>query len=227
MTRVVHQDLAHRYGGHREEVPATRPRLAVVVRELEIGLVDQRGRLHAVVGANAAALAPRDAPQILVDERDELIERAGFSPAVRIEQLRHVTAHGTDLRVAASSRGSSAARDRSAGAGRCCRDHALAVRSDVERGAEPVPVHARRPARSHAVWTPTTTCCPPTSRSTTFMALPSSNHSSRPSGLHRGVCTAARRHLPASPHARRERAARTPRTGRTRSNCVGEPAAVR
>jgi hypothetical protein len=48
---VVHEEAAHGIGSDREEMGARLPLDAIELNELEIGLVDQRGRVERVPGA--------------------------------------------------------------------------------------------------------------------------------------------------------------------------------
>ena len=49
--------------------------------QAQIGLIDERGRLQAVPGSLASHAATRDAMQLLVDERHQLLEGSIVAPA--------------------------------------------------------------------------------------------------------------------------------------------------
>ena len=70
--RVVHEDLPHRAGGDRQEVPAVVGRQLRLARELEVGLVHQRRGLERVVGPLPAQVALGDLAQVLVHLRHVL-----------------------------------------------------------------------------------------------------------------------------------------------------------
>ena len=72
--RVVHEDAAHHPRGHGEEVCAVVPCHCLAVAQADIGLVDEGRRLEAVPYALARHAASRDAMELLVDERDQLLE---------------------------------------------------------------------------------------------------------------------------------------------------------
>ena len=70
--------MAH--GGQREEMAAIAPRDVGLVRQLEVGLVDQSGGRQRGTDLAQVELAARDEPETLVDDRHESIER--FSRAI-------------------------------------------------------------------------------------------------------------------------------------------------
>jgi hypothetical protein len=54
----------------------------------QIRLVDERGGLQCMSGVFALRVPPREAPQFVVDERDEPIERIGLATPPGEEQRR-------------------------------------------------------------------------------------------------------------------------------------------
>ena len=83
--REVDEDAAHQARRHRQEMDAVLPVDLLRADQAQVGLVDQRGRLQAVPGALASHAAARDAMQLLVDERHQLLE-GGFVAATPREQ---------------------------------------------------------------------------------------------------------------------------------------------
>jgi hypothetical protein len=78
--RMLHENSPHRAGGDGEEVDAIRP-CDVRADQTLVGFVDERGRLHGMRAGLAPQLAARQAFELVVDERDHLIESLGI-PAV-------------------------------------------------------------------------------------------------------------------------------------------------
>ena len=70
----VHEDAPHQPRGHREEVGPVLPVDVLDVDQPEVRLVHQRRRLQAVPAALARHAAPRDPPQFVVHQRDQLVE---------------------------------------------------------------------------------------------------------------------------------------------------------
>lgn len=83
VTGVIHEDVPHGEGARPQEV------LVVVERgevfQLEIGFADQGGGLQRDAGTNPHAFTPRNAPQVLIREGNELrghVLRAGRGPQI-------------------------------------------------------------------------------------------------------------------------------------------------
>jgi hypothetical protein len=72
-SRVIHDELPHRAGRYGEEVTPVVDAQAGVGRQLEIGVVDQVGRLQETP-VLPRELPPGQNPQLLVDERQECVE---------------------------------------------------------------------------------------------------------------------------------------------------------
>ncbi len=77
---VVHQDLAQDVAGDGEEMGAAVPAFLFVLDELEIGLVNQDGRLARAGVAFAGELGGGELAELPVDDRREVLER-GFVAA--------------------------------------------------------------------------------------------------------------------------------------------------
>ncbi len=72
----------------------TLPRRAVLIDELEVGLVDQCRRVERVPGLPAPALAMRHLTQFPIHERKERVERGVVSLLDRAEQARDILVSG-------------------------------------------------------------------------------------------------------------------------------------
>ena len=73
---------------------ATLPIDAVLVHELEKRFVHERRRLQRVTGIFTREVAPRDAMQLAVDERGQLLEGARVSTLPSVEQVGDVPVLG-------------------------------------------------------------------------------------------------------------------------------------
>ena len=80
--RVIDQDAPHDVRGGAEEVDAVLPADAALIDQLEVDLVHERRRRERVIGPLAAQNGPREAPEVVVDDRRELVERAS-SPSLQ------------------------------------------------------------------------------------------------------------------------------------------------
>jgi hypothetical protein len=74
--RVVNENAAHHPRGHGEEVRAVMPCHGLAVDQADIGLVDESRRLEAVPHTLARHAGSRDAMELVVDERNQLLEGA-------------------------------------------------------------------------------------------------------------------------------------------------------
>ena len=88
--RVIHDDLPHRDRADREEMTAIAPRRLRLVHQPEVGLVHEAARVERLRPAPTAELDPRQPPEVLVDQRHQLVERLGIAGAVGEEQLGNV-----------------------------------------------------------------------------------------------------------------------------------------
>src|SRR5262249_19016506 len=73
-TRVVEQDAPHDLRGNGKKMGAVLPVDAPLIDQLQIGFVDEDGRLNGAVAPLARGAARRDDAQLVVDERNETIE---------------------------------------------------------------------------------------------------------------------------------------------------------
>jgi hypothetical protein len=78
-SRVVDQHLAHHARHEREKVRAVSDVGRGIVEQLDERLIDQRCRLQRMSGALAAHERLRNPPQLVVDERHQLVERGSFA----------------------------------------------------------------------------------------------------------------------------------------------------
>ena len=77
---VIDQDPAHRPGGSREEVGSAALGHIGLVDQAQVGLVDERGSLEGVVGSLAGKLPMRHVPELIVQQRQDVLH--GFRTAV-------------------------------------------------------------------------------------------------------------------------------------------------
>ena len=71
--RALDQDLPHRVRRDGAEVRAVLPALRPILQQPQIRLVDERRRLQRLPGTLAAQIARRQAPQLLVDDRQQRV----------------------------------------------------------------------------------------------------------------------------------------------------------
>ena len=74
-TGVIDDDAAHQCRGDREEVSAVLPVHVALSEQLDVGLADYGCRLQAIVPPFAGKMAGGDGAQLVVDERDQTLER--------------------------------------------------------------------------------------------------------------------------------------------------------
>jgi hypothetical protein len=75
-------------GGHREEMRPALPLDAVQVDEHQVRLVDERGRLERVIAPLALEEAVGQAPQLPVDQWQELLCGGGMARIEIAQELR-------------------------------------------------------------------------------------------------------------------------------------------
>ncbi|HSC26155.1 MAG TPA: hypothetical protein VLD67_02715 [Vicinamibacterales bacterium] len=88
---VVDEDVAHQPGRQRKEVRAALQRHPVHIDETQEDLVDERCRLARVAGTLPPEMAARHAPQIVIQQRNQPVERRGVSLSPGQEELGDVT----------------------------------------------------------------------------------------------------------------------------------------
>src|SRR5687767_12631177 len=82
---VVAEDVSHRLGRNAEEVRAAFSRQTLLIDKLEIRLVNQCRRVERKVAVPCISLVMSENAELLVDEREQLIERAAIAPLNRLE----------------------------------------------------------------------------------------------------------------------------------------------
>ena len=71
---TLDQDLAHGVRGNRAKVRAVLPAVRPVLHQAQIRLMDETGRLKRLPGTLAAKVVGREAPQFLIDDRQQRVE---------------------------------------------------------------------------------------------------------------------------------------------------------
>ena len=72
---ALDQDLPHRVGGNGAEVGAVLPAIRTILHQPQVRLVDEAGRLKRLAGTLAAEVAGREPPQLLINDRQQRVER--------------------------------------------------------------------------------------------------------------------------------------------------------
>jgi hypothetical protein len=80
-TGVIDEDLPHQPGCHRKEVRSAFQRQAVHIHESQVDLVYERRRLQDVSRRFSPEMAARYAPQLVVHQRNQAVERGRVSLA--------------------------------------------------------------------------------------------------------------------------------------------------
>ena len=93
-TGVIDEDLAHQPGRDRKEVRPARRRHAIHIHESQEDLVHESRRLQGVSGRFPAEMTARHAPQFVVHQRNQAVERRGVSLAPGQEQPGYVVRAG-------------------------------------------------------------------------------------------------------------------------------------
>ena len=88
--RVVDEDLPHGSGGDRQEVGAVHRVHPAAARQLDVGLVDEGRGVEGVVGSLASQLPAGHGAQLVVDDRQQPVQRVSLAAANRLEKPRHV-----------------------------------------------------------------------------------------------------------------------------------------
>ncbi len=87
--RVIDEDAAHHLRGDAEEVRAVLPLHLRLIHEPHVRLVDERGGLQRVADALLAQVARGEAPQLAVDDGQQVVEH----PAVAVRQADEQSGH--------------------------------------------------------------------------------------------------------------------------------------
>ena len=85
--RVIDEDAAHHLRGDGEEVAAILPVDVALIEQLQVGLVDDGGGLQPVVPPLARELARGQRIELVVDERDQTVERVTAAVTPRVQHL--------------------------------------------------------------------------------------------------------------------------------------------
>jgi hypothetical protein len=91
-SRVVDQNVAHHLRSHSKEVRAILPINFLLTGQTKIGLVHESGSLQRVAIALTLNVAMRNAPQFVIDQRRQSIERSFVALAPFEEQSCQVIA---------------------------------------------------------------------------------------------------------------------------------------
>ena len=83
---MLDQNTAHQLRGYREEMGPILPLHPLVIHQADIGFIDQRGRLEAVVGALTSHVAVRQPAELRIDDRRQLVEGELVSVAPGAEE---------------------------------------------------------------------------------------------------------------------------------------------
>jgi hypothetical protein len=71
---MVHENAPHDASGNRQEMRAVLPRNIFGVDQTQVGFIDERRRLKAVPGTLSCHAPSRDLVELLLDERNQLVE---------------------------------------------------------------------------------------------------------------------------------------------------------
>ena len=92
---VVDQNLPHHAGRDSEEMNLIGELSLLPVEELEIGFMNERGRLKRVIGTLAAEVPGSHAVQLSVEGGREFVQRRGISSVQPFKELRYLDVHET------------------------------------------------------------------------------------------------------------------------------------
>jgi hypothetical protein len=84
-SRVIDQNPAHQTGSNAKEVCAVTPLDVPLIDQADVHLMYQRGWLQRVFSDFTTHLRGRDAPEVVINERDQLVERS-TSPFAHCEE---------------------------------------------------------------------------------------------------------------------------------------------
>ena len=69
---MIHQNVTHQLSGNAKKVSSVLPLWRVLVKEAQVGFVNQCSALESVIGALAPEVSAGDAAQLLVDQGNQL-----------------------------------------------------------------------------------------------------------------------------------------------------------
>ena len=84
----------HRARRDCEEVPAILPVDGGLAGQLQVGLVHERRRVERAARPPPQQLPPRRLAQVLIDQADQVVERAAVAGSVATQELRDVFGSG-------------------------------------------------------------------------------------------------------------------------------------
>ena len=97
LTGVVDQNPPHRPRSYREELIALAPLRSVLIHQLEVCLVDQRGRRECMAGRLAAKLAMSNPVELVVHQWKQPIEGRGITSTPGQEEASDIVITGHEL----------------------------------------------------------------------------------------------------------------------------------
>ena len=83
---MVDQDLAHGDRRDGQKMAAVGKRRLGLVHQAQVRLMDEGRRVQCLSRTQSAQLCPGDAPEILIDERDKLVECASLPSSVGLKE---------------------------------------------------------------------------------------------------------------------------------------------
>ena len=86
---LIHEYLPHRMSGNREQV-RTVASCRDAARQLQVGLMDERGRINGAHTLLACELSARESSEVVVENRDHPVQRRAIAGRSRLEQARYV-----------------------------------------------------------------------------------------------------------------------------------------
>jgi len=129
--RVVHQHAPHHRRRHGEEVAAVHPRRAVLVGQAHVGVVHQGGGVQGVAVALAAQLAVGNAAQLIVDERNQPVQRLAVADPQLNELVGYLGFRVQHGQLRGRAAGSAGADGRGGDAARArVRRHSMSITSE-------------------------------------------------------------------------------------------------
>jgi hypothetical protein len=88
-SRVIHENPPHQTRRNSEEMGSVAPLKMPLIDEADVHFVHEGGWLQRMASCFTTHLCRRDAPEVVIDERDQLVERSTPPFAHRKEQFRN------------------------------------------------------------------------------------------------------------------------------------------
>ena len=98
--RVVHQDPPHGDGNDGQEAVAILGGQLMLLEQPEVDLVDEGRSRQRVIGSFAMKLTARNPAQLVIDQRDQPVDRLWVARTPLRQTLRHLPAHKTGMILA-------------------------------------------------------------------------------------------------------------------------------